>query len=539
MSTRIGSVSVTSVSRGRRATADARVGRAASSLSKRPPWRRSVRRPDGRPRRSPRRARPGGRSCGRSRRRPRREASRSGQSDQPRTRIRTRGAVARSRSMNARPPSSSGSRGSIDDDVGAVASHELERRPGAGRRCRRPRRRAPMPRSAVRLSRTRSSASTTRTRSGATVPGSGSCMAPWCGRGPATAERTDAEVAPRPNDGVRPTSSVADRRGRQRRDGRRARRRPARRGVRDERPRSWSPRPARSCSENVAPIRSARASIPARPRWPAGTWRGSNPLPSSCDAQPDAAARRGRPRPGPGARAGVLDDVVERLLRDPIERLLDRRAAAARPGRSPRRPAGRSGPGAPPCASGAPRPGRPARGCPGRSSKMSARISASASRCSSRSCVELRLGRLDVALEQQLDRARHEGHREQRLGHRVVQLAGEVGPLLAGGELAGLAPQVALEPVALADVAGGAVGADEPPVLDHADAVDLDEDVVPVGVAERQPRPVDRRRVPAEPRNRTSASRRALAAKTSQYCAADQRPARAGRAWSPRPRSRR
>ena len=73
-----------------------------------------------------------------------------------------------------------------------------------------------------------------------------------------------------------------------------------------------------------------------------------------------------------------------------------------------------------------------------------------------------------IAVEQHLDRARHEGHREERLGHRVVQLAGQVGALLAGGQLARLAAQVALEPVALADVAGGTVGADEHAVVGHA-----------------------------------------------------------------------
>ena len=74
---------------------------------------------------------------------------------------------------------------------------------------------------------------------------------------------------------------------------------------------------------------------------------------------------------------------------------------------------------------------------------------------------ELRPGRLRIAVEQQLDRARHEGHREQRLGHRIVELAGQVGPLLAGRQLAGLAAQVAFEPVALADVARRAVRPDE------------------------------------------------------------------------------
>ena len=92
---------------------------------------------------------------------------------------------------------------------------------------------------------------------------------------------------------------------------------------------------------------------------------------------------------------------------------------------------------------------------------MSARISASASRWRSRSWPSWVLRGRRVAVEQHLDGARHEGHREQRLGDRVVELAGQVGAFLAGGELAGLAAEVALEPVALADVAGRAVRPDE------------------------------------------------------------------------------
>ena len=40
---------------------------------------------------------------------------------------------------------------------------------------------------------------------------------------------------------------------------------------------------------------------------------------------------------------------------------------------------------------------------------------------------------------------RDQGHREQRLGDRIVELAGEVRPLLAGRQLARLAAQLALE----------------------------------------------------------------------------------------------
>ncbi len=80
-----------------------------------------------------------------------------------------------------------------------------------------------------------------------------------------------------------------------------------------------------------------------------------------------------------------------------------------------------------------------------------------------------------------------------------MQLAGQVGAFLAGGQLARLAAQVALEAIAFADVARRAVGADEHAVVGHAGAVDLDEDVVAVGVTERQAHAVDRRRMAGEP----------------------------------------
>ena len=61
--------------------------------------------------------------------------------------------------------------------------------------------------------------------------------------------------------------------------------------------------------------------MPASPRWPSGTVAGSKPLPSSCDPQPDAAVALAELDPDL-PRAGVLDDVVERLLGDPVEDLL-------------------------------------------------------------------------------------------------------------------------------------------------------------------------------------------------------------------------
>jgi hypothetical protein len=43
---------------------------------------------------------------------------------------------------------------------------------------------------------------------------------------------------------------------------------------------------------------------------------------------------------------------------------------------------------------------------------------------------------LGIAIEEHLDGSRHERHREERLGDRIVQLAREMGALLARRELA-------------------------------------------------------------------------------------------------------
>ena len=161
------------------------------------------------------------------------------------------------------------------------------------------------------------------------------------------------------------------------------------------------------------------------------------------------------------ARRGVLDDVVERLLRDPVEDLLDgqREPLIERALDHDRQPD-------PALERGGVRPQRA--GEPVLLEVAGTQLEDQRAHLGERLALEvaqlaeLASGGVRVAVEQQLDRARHERHREQRLGHRVVQLAGEVGPLLAGRQLAGLAAQVALEPVALAHVAGRTVGADEP-----------------------------------------------------------------------------
>ena len=83
------------------------------------------------------------------------------------------------------------------------------------------------------------------------------------------------------------------------------------------------PAPGWLSHENVAPTRSARARMPASPRWPSGTVAGSKPLPSSSTRSrtPPSTGRDLDPDL-PGGR--VLDDVVERLLGDPVEHLLGR-----------------------------------------------------------------------------------------------------------------------------------------------------------------------------------------------------------------------
>ena len=106
--------------------------------------------------------------------------------------------------------------------------------------------------------------------------------------------RPSTDVAPSAERRVRPTSSVADGGAPpRRRGGRRRARRSPRRGTTTS---IVVPSPGTLRHANAAPILSARARIPARPRWPSGTRVGSKPLPSSLDPQADAAPRSGRPR---------------------------------------------------------------------------------------------------------------------------------------------------------------------------------------------------------------------------------------------------
>ena len=176
---------------------------------------------------------------------------------------------------------------------------------------------------------------------------------------------------------------------------------------------------------------SARVRMPASPRWPRGPAR-IEPAPSSSTS----GARPPRPveRDLASRARRVLDDVVERLLGDPVQGVLDVErqplvdVASSTVIGQPVRP---WTPAA--CVRSAwTRPSSSR--LPGRSSKISARISASASAGARAARPASRRPRR-VASQEHLDAARGERHAEQRLGDRVVQLPREVGALLARREL--------------------------------------------------------------------------------------------------------
>ena len=299
----------------------------------------------------------------------------------------------------------------------------------------------------------------------------------------AAARAGESDLRPRLPSAERPlpaTSSVADRgclgpRRPHASPGRRPTPRPRRSASAsgDEPTSIVVPSPGRLSQANRAPIRSARARMPARPRWPSGTVAGSNPLPSSSTRSrtpPSTAADLDADLAG----AGVLDDVVERLLGDPVEHLLDRqRQPVLEVALDDDRQA---------------EPALQRRGVGLERTHQAVLLEVAGAQLEDQRAhlgqrLALQLAELGRAgsraasgsvLEQQLDRARHEGHREERLGHRVVQLAGQVRPLLAGRQLPGLAAQLALEADLVADVPGRALDACEPAVDGDADRAHVD-----------------------------------------------------------------
>ena len=156
----------------------------------------------------------------------------------------------------------------------------------------------------------------------------------------------------------------------------------------------WSPR-------SVRPIFSARARMPARPRCPAVVVFGSKPLPSSSIDEPHAIAIA-RERDPHLVRAGVLHDVVERFLGDPVERLLDLdRKSLDLVGRQARS-AGRCRPWTAAAWVRSARTRPSSARLPGRSSNSSERISARASRWSSRRLASFSIAVVGVPSDQQL-----------------------------------------------------------------------------------------------------------------------------------------
>ena len=228
--------------------------------------------------------------------------------------------------MKASPPSTSGRRGSTTTTSGSVARDEVERRAGLAGTADDDRRRSPMPSSPARLSRTRSSASTTRTRSGAVGPGVGLA----CGHGAARAATCRNGPSPRSASAERRSPAYVIRRGSTRfRDVDRAADAAAGRdrrgcGLAARRPRSVVPLPGSLCTMNVRADPLGPGPHPGQPEVAVGDAGRVEALAVVLDPR---AGRRSRTRPtlDPDLpRGGVLDDVVERFLGDPVERLLDR-----------------------------------------------------------------------------------------------------------------------------------------------------------------------------------------------------------------------
>ena len=100
---------------------------------------------------------------------------------------------------------------------------------------------------------------------------------------------------------------------------------------------------------------------------------------------------------------------------------------------------------------------------------------------------ELGANTLGVLVEQELQAAGGEPDREERLGHRVVELARQVGALLGGGKVGRLVAQLRLEPLAGADVAHRAVRPDEATIYGLRDPRRLGRDRMAVAMLEVEP----------------------------------------------------
>ena len=319
-------------------------------------------------------------------------------------------------SRRSSPTSGSGQMGVDDDDVGRGGSPQGRAGSSAGRRRRPPRPCRARPRAGqVAHLPDPPVAIDDQDAEGAGQSGS-SMPSDRCVRRRPSQPRYRPSPSP-PMDERGATTTSSSRIGRPRRSAPRPMAIRGGRRVRHDRPRpacrsragSSPPSHHRSCS--------ARARIPPAPGAHVGTRAGSNPLPSSHERQTDAWSA-GRAQ-ADLASARVLHDVVQGLLGDPVERLLGVEREALRsvarehdgrpigPGRRPRGLATRG-------------PGRRRRGC-----RAGTRRSVTASRPGPRA-VARGAGQLGAHPpgrgHEELHAACDQGHREQRLGHRVVEL---------------------------------------------------------------------------------------------------------------------
>ena len=97
------------------------------------------------------------------------------------------------------------------------------------------------------------------------------------------------------------------------------------------RPRRGSRRPAAAASRARPPSAAARSRMPMMPVARPGTADRAAPSPSSSTGHRERVVAVVERAPSRGSRAGVPDDVGERLLHDPVGGELDRRRAARGP----------------------------------------------------------------------------------------------------------------------------------------------------------------------------------------------------------------
>ena len=241
------------------------------------------------------------------------------------------------------------------------------------------------------------------------------------------------------------------------------------------------PSPGLLVHEKCAPTRSDRARMPGQPEMPVGDAVGVEALAVVLDPEAGAAVVVADVDPDLPGR-GVLHDVVERLLGDAVEDLLGRqRQAVGQVALDDDRQ---------------PEPALEGRRVgleraheavllqvPGPQLEDQRPHLGEGLALQLAQLGQLLAGRVRVAVQQHLDRAGHERHREQRLRDRVVQLPGEVRALLAGGQLAGLSAKLALEPGLVADVAARTLDAGERVAVGDPDGPHVDRHHPAVGAA--------------------------------------------------------